>query len=59
MAAVYFTPGKEISSATGAEEKLRILEDRINNLQQDLEYILNNLDDSNMAASKEYILPET
>ena len=58
MATVYFTPGKEISSAAGTEEKLRILEDRINNLQQDLEYILNNLDDNNMAAKNKYILPE-
>ena len=48
MARVYFTPSREISSARSTEEKIMLLNERLELLQQDLEYILSNLDSENM-----------
>ncbi len=51
MAKVVFTPYVGLESASSTEEKLRLLSDRIDSLERDLEYILSNLDEDNMKSS--------
>ncbi len=51
MAQVIFTPCRDFDTVVGTEEKLRLLNDRIDSLERDLEYILTNIDEDNMKSS--------
>lgn len=44
---VLFTPQPDISSVDTVERKIALLNERIDSLQRDLEYILTHLDDDN------------
>ncbi len=52
MAQIFFTPSRDIDTVAGTEEKLRLLNDRINSLERDLTYILKNLDEENMRSTE-------
>ena len=48
MAQVIFTPCRDFDTVEGTEEKIRLLNDRIDSLERDLAHILSNLDQDNM-----------
>ncbi len=49
MAFILFTPQPELSSVTSTEQKIALLNEKIDSLQRDLEYMLTHLDDNNFS----------
>ncbi|MDD6236790.1 MAG: hypothetical protein PUB00_05360 [Clostridiales bacterium] len=50
MAFVLFTPQPDITSVDTTERKIALLNEKIDSLQRDLEYILTHLDDDNFSS---------
>ncbi|MBS5661070.1 MAG: hypothetical protein KHW79_07295 [Clostridiales bacterium] len=50
MAFILFTPQPDISSVDTVERKIALLNEKIDSLQRDLEYMLTHLDDDNFSS---------
>ena len=59
MAFILFTPQPDISSVDTVERKIALLNEKIDSLQRDLEYMLTHLDDDNFSLSLIHISEPT